>query len=157
MHKETLYPQDRHEAYQLLLAQAEQLIKSESDTIAQLANISALLKEFYQDDVNWVGFYRLENEELILGPFQGKVACTRLPKGKGVCQKAVSSKQTIIVDDVHLFSDHIACDSASKSEIVVPLMVENRITWVLDIDSPLLAKFDQLDIYYLERLIELLK
>ena len=157
MHKETLYPQDRHEAYQLLLAQAEQLIKSESDTIAQLANISALLKEFYQDDVNWVGFYRLENEELILGPFQGKVACTRLPKGKGVCQKAVSSKQTIIVDDVHLFSDHIACDSASKSEIVVPLMVENKITWVLDIDSPKLAKFDQLDIYYLERLIELLK
>ncbi len=157
MHKETLYPQDRHEAYQLLLAQAEQLIKSESDTIAQLANISALLKEFYQDDVNWVGFYRLENEELILGPFQGKVACTRLPKGKGVCQKAVSSKQTIIVDDVHLFSDHIACDSASKSEIVVPLMVENKITWVLDIDSPILAKFDQLDIYYLERLIEALK
>lgn len=157
MHKETLYPQDRHEAYQLLLAQAEQLIKSESDTIAQLANISALLKEFYQDDVNWVGFYRLENEELILGPFQGKVACTRLPKGKGVCQKAVSSKQTIIVDDVHLFSDHIACDSASKSEIVVPLMVENKITWVLDIDSPKLAKFDQLDIYYLERLIEALK
>jgi GAF domain-containing protein len=157
MHKETLYPQDRHEAYQLLLAQAEQLIKSESDTIAQLANISALLKEFYQDDVNWVGFYRLENEELILGPFQGKVACTRLPKGKGVCQKAVSSKQTIIVDDVHLFSDHIACDSASKSEIVVPLMVENRITWVLDADSPKLANFDQLDIYYLERLIELLK
>jgi len=157
MHKETLYPQDRHEAYQLLLAQAEQLIESESDTIAQLANISALLKEFYQDDVNWVGFYRLENEELILGPFQGKVACTRLPKGKGVCQKAVSSKQTIIVDDVHLFSDHIACDSASKSEIVVPLMVENKITWVLDIDSPKLAKFDQLDIYYLERLIETLK
>ncbi len=157
MHKDTLYPQDRHEAYQLLLAQASQLIQSERDKIAQLANISALLKEFYQDDVNWVGFYRLENEELILGPFQGKVACTRLPKGKGVCQKAVSSKQTIIVDDVSLFSDHIACDSASKSEIVVPLIDEDKITWVLDIDSPKLTNFDQLDMYYLERLIETLK
>ena len=157
MHKDILYPNEKHEAYQLLLAQAEQLIQSENDTIAKFANLSALLKEFYQEQVNWVGFYRLENDDLILGPFQGKVACTRLPKGKGVCQKAVSSKQTIVVDDVHLFSDHIACDSDSKSEIVVPLMVANKITWVLDIDSPKIANFNQLDIYYLERLIETLK
>ena len=157
MHKDILYPNEKYEAYQLLLAQAEQLIQSENDTIAKLANLSALLKEFYQEQVNWVGFYRLENDDLILGPFQGKVACTRLPKGKGVCQKAVSSKQTIVVDDVHLFSDHIACDSDSKSEIVVPLMVANKITWVLDIDSPKIANFNQLDIYYLERLIETLK
>ncbi|MEA5018333.1 MAG: GAF domain-containing protein [Erysipelotrichaceae bacterium] len=158
MFKEELYPKDKHDAYQLLLKQAKALLSDENDIIANLANISALLKVFFGDNVNWVGFYRLDDSgELILGPFQGKVACTRLPKGKGVCQKAVATKQTVIIEDVHLFADHIACDSASNSEIVVPLIKGGHVLWVLDVDSIIINNFDQLDLYYLEQIVEIIK
>ena len=124
----------------LRLKQLEALLETESDWLANLANFSAFI--FYElEQLNWVGFYRLKANELVLGPFQGKVACTRLKRGKGVCWAAAQNKETLIVNDVHQFPGHIACDSASQSEIVVPIFVQGNLWGVLDIDSPVKNRF----------------
>lgn len=138
--------------YRLLNQQAQALIEQETDLIANMANLSALL--FNQmPDLNWVGFYIMRNGELVLGPFQGQVACVRIPVGKGVCGTAVASGQVQLVKDVHEFPGHIACDAASNSEIVLPLRHNGDIIAVLDIDSPSLARFDVEDQQGLEQFI----
>lgn len=140
----------------LELEQLNALLEAESHSIANLANASSFLYNT-MDHLNWLGFYLLEGDTLILGPFQGKVACTRIPVGEGVCGKAVALKKTLRVDDVHQFADHIACDSASKSEIVVPLIQNGEVIGVLDVDSPMLSRFTIEDQQYLEeaaRIIE---
>lgn len=123
-----------------IVQQVKGLIQGEPDLIANLANVSALLNE-YLTDINWVGFYIMRNGELVLGPFQGKPACIRIPVGKGVCGTAVTTKSTQRIDDVHVFPGHIACDAASNSELVVPVIVDDEVVAVLDIDSPLLNRF----------------
>jgi GAF domain-containing protein len=142
------------ELYERLASQLELLLKNERDLIANAANTSALI---YQSlaDVNWVGFYLLKDEdsELVLGPFQGKPACTRLGVGSGVCGTAAAGLMTIVVPDVHEFPGHIACDRASRSEIVVPIIKDGRLIGVLDLDSPLLARFDAEDQVGLEALV----
>lgn len=144
-----LYSGTREENYNLLLKQLVSLMEDEKSKIANLSNASALLQQFLAD-INWVGFYLLEEEdELVLGPFQGKPACTRIKVGRGVCGTAVSRNEAQLVDDVHQFPGHIACDSASNSEIVIPLRSKGQIIGVLDIDSPLFARFDQVDLSYL--------
>ena len=137
--------------YDSLLLQLQALIEGESDLTANLANTSALLN-LALEDLNWVGFYLLKSpNELVLGPFQGKPACLRIPVGKGVCGTAVASGQTQRVADVHAFAGHIACDGASNSEIVLPIFDQGRVVAVLDIDSPSLARFDAEDQIGLER------
>ena len=137
--------------YDSLLSQLQALIEGENDLIANLANTSALLN-LALEDLNWVGFYLLKSpDELVLGPFQGKPACLRIPVGKGVCGTAVASGQTQRVADVHTFAGHIACDGASNSEIVLPIFDQGRVVAVLDIDSPSLARFDAEDQIGLER------
>ena len=131
------------------------LLEGETDTIANMANTAALLYETLEN-VNWVGFYRMKDNELLLGPFMGKVACVHLPLNKGVCAHAATTKKTIRVDDVHQFATHIACDSATNSEIVVPLMKEGKVLGVLDIDSPLLNRFNEQDEKNLKRVVEIL-
>lgn len=128
----------------MLLEQTNALIHGESDLIANMANISALLFE-HLEEVNWVGFYRVIDEELVLGPFQGKVACIRIPLSKGVCGAAVTNAQVQRVADVHEFSGHIACDATTNSEIVLPLTINGKVTAVLDIDSTVFDRFDQED------------
>ncbi|WKE67373.1 GAF domain-containing protein [Gallaecimonas kandeliae] len=128
------------------------LIEGEPDLIANLANVSALLNE-HLDDLNWVGFYLLQGDTLVLGPFQGKAACVRIPVGKGVCGTAVSAAATQRVEDVHAFPGHIACDAASNSEIVVPLVVDGAIIGVLDVDSPSFSRFDEADEAGLDSLV----
>ena len=130
--------------YHLLHAQLESLTKDVPHKVANLANASALLWEALSD-INWAGFYMLEGETLILGPFQGKPACIEIPVGRGVCGTAVAENATQLVDDVHQFPGHIACDCASNSEIVVPLRRDGKVIGVLDIDSPSLARFDEED------------
>jgi len=142
------------EEYELIQKQVEAIITEESDIIANMANISALLFESL-DDVNWVGFYRILSEELVLGPFQGKVACIRIPLGKGVCGTAVSENKTMRIANVHDFSGHIACDANSNSEIVIPIRVDNKVIAVLDIDSPIFERFDEDDQTGLENIINL--
>lgn len=110
------------------------------DVIAYFSNLSALLNE-YLDDINWVGFYFVKNDNLVLGPFQGKVACTDIEKGKGVCGTSLQLDETILVDNVHEFAGHIACDSASNSEMVIPIHKDNKVFALLDIDSPSLSRF----------------
>ena len=137
--------------YDSLLLQLQALIEGEDDPIANLANASALLN-LALEDLNWVGFYLLKSpNELVLGPFQGKPACLRIPVGKGVCGTAVASGQTQRVADVHAFAGHIACDGASNSEIVLPIFAQGRVVAVLDIDSPSLDRFDAEDQAGLER------
>ena len=137
--------------YDSLLSQLQALIEGENDLIANLANTSALLN-LALEDLNWVGFYLLKSpNELVLGPFQGKPACLRIPVGKGVCGTAVASGQTQRVADVHAFAGHLACDGASNSEIVLPIFDPGRVVAVLDIDSPSLARFDAEDQIGLER------
>ena len=137
--------------YDSLLLQLQALIEGESDLTANLANTSALLN-LALEDLNWVGFYLLKSpNELVLGPFQGKPACLRIPVGKGVCGTAVASGQTQRVADVHAFAGHIACDGASNSEIVLPIFAQGRVVAVLDIDSPSLDRFDAEDQIGLER------
>ena len=137
--------------YDSLLSQISSLIEGETDLVANLSNVSALLN-LALDDLNWVGFYLLKSpEQLVLGPFQGKPACLRIPVGKGVCGVAVATGQTQRVADVHAFVGHIACDTASNSEIVLPIYADGRVVAVLDIDSPLLARFDAEDQIGLER------
>jgi len=130
--------------YQQICRQLQELLGNETDFVANAANTSALLAQALPD-VNWVGFYLAQGEELVLGPFQGKPACVRIPFGKGVCGKAAETGETVIVPDVSKFSGHIACDPASRSEIVVPLLNWNRTLGVLDIDSASLNRFDEDD------------
>ena len=144
----------KEELYDHLETQARGLLYGERDPLANAANLAALLYHGLPD-VNWVGFYRLADAELILGPFQGKPACVRLNIGKGVCGTAAARMATVIVPDVQEFPGHIACDPDSRSEIVVPVVRDGRVTGVLDIDSPLPARFDDFDRAGLERLVAL--
>lgn len=138
--------------YQRLAQQADALMAAETHLIANLANLSALL--FMElEDVNWAGFYLYENDELVLGPFQGLPACIRIPVGRGVCGTAASTLQTQLVTDVHDFPSHIACDAASNSEIVVPIIVNDKLIAVLDIDSPSIGRFDNDDLVGAELLV----
>jgi L-methionine (R)-S-oxide reductase len=130
--------------YKLLDKQVNSLFENEADMIANMATMSALLFSELKD-VNWVGFYFKKENELVLGPFQGKVACVRLPMGKGVCSASAEKKETVVVADVHHFPGHIACDSASNSEIVIPVIKEGKVIAVLDIDSPSQNRFSQED------------
>lgn len=138
--------------YQELLMQTKALIHDETDPIANMANISALLFDALEQ-VNWLGFYRTIEEELVLGPFQGKVACIRIPLGKGVCGTAAQTKTTQRIDDVHQFDGHIACDAATNSEIVIPVQLNGDIIAVLDIDSVSFQRFDQEDQDGLEAIV----
>ena len=139
--------------YDTLNRQVLALMEGEDDLIAGMANFSALLNDNL-DDINWVGFYIKRNDQLVLGPFQGKVACTRIDIGKGVCGTAAALDQTQLVEDVHQFEGHIACDAASNSEIVVPVHHGENIIAVLDIDSPSLNRFDKEDQKGLENLVK---
>lgn len=150
---EDLYVSDgsKEEKYEMLLKQIKGLIEGESNLVANLANMSAALKETF--NFFWVGFYLVDGEELVLGPFQGPIACTRIRKGKGVCGTAWSEGRTIVVPDVDAFPGHIACSSLSRSEIVVPLIDhENKVWGVLDVDSEQLDTFDDTDARFLEEL-----
>jgi GAF domain-containing protein len=143
----------KEEQYQSIIQQIKGLVTGEDDLVANLANISAALKE--QFGWLWVGFYLVKKYELVLGPFQGPVACTRIKKGRGVCGSSWEQAQTIIVPDVEDFPGHIACSSESKSEIVVPIIVENEVVGVLDVDSSELDQFDELDAQYLDQVLQL--
>jgi GAF domain-containing protein len=132
------------ELYAQLLSQLAALVEGERDFIANAANCAALLFQWLPD-INWAGFYLLKGSDLVLGPFQGKPACVRIGPGRGVCGAAASRRQTVIVPDVHDFPGHIACDFASRSEIVVPLIAGDRLIGVLDIDSPQTSRFDEAD------------
>jgi L-methionine (R)-S-oxide reductase len=144
----------KQEQYESLIPQIEGLVTGENNLIANLANISAALKE--QFNWWWVGFYWIHEDELVLGPFQGPVACTRIKKGRGVCGGAWAQEKTLIVEDVEKFPGHIACSSASKSEIVVPVYQNNTIVGVLDVDSEHLSHFDEMDQFYLEKIVALI-
>jgi L-methionine (R)-S-oxide reductase len=143
----------KEEQYKALLPQIKGLLEGEPDLIANLANIAGALKE--QFNWLWIGFYIVKNDELVLGPFQGPVACTRIRKGKGVCGSSWAQAQTLIVPDVEKFPGHIACSSLSRSEIVVPLIRNNEVVAVLDADSIDLDTFDDTDKLYLEKIVEL--
>ncbi|MDE3235759.1 MAG: GAF domain-containing protein [Bacteroidota bacterium] len=145
---------NKEEQYQSLLPQIKGLLEGEKDLIANLANVCAALKE--QFNWLWVGFYLVKNEELVLAPFQGPVACTRIRKGRGVCGTAWAEAKTLIVPDVEKFPGHIACSSLSKSEIVLPIISNNQVIGVLDIDSTMLNEFDSSDQLYLEQIIALI-
>jgi GAF domain-containing protein len=147
--------ESRLEFYQNLLLQAKALIEGEQDKIANLSNIAALLF-MLMDQINWVGFYLMKENELVLGPFQGKPACIRIALGKGVCGTAASTGKSQCVKDVHTFPGHIACDPDSNSEIVIPLKDGDKILGVLDIDSPIINRFDEEDQKNLETLTDLL-
>lgn len=144
----------KEEQYQSIIPQIEALLYGETDFIANLANVAAALKE--QFGWFWIGFYLVKQDELVLGPFQGPVACTRIKRGKGVCGASWEQAATIIVPDVDAFPGHIACASASKSEIVLPLIVNGKVIGVLDVDSEMLNKFDETDQIYLEQVIHVL-
>lgn len=144
----------KEERYEALIPQLKSLISNETDQIANYANVSAALKEVF--DFLWVGFYRVSDKVLVLGPFQGPIACTRIAFGKGVCGFAWQEGKTVIVPDVDQFPGHIACSSRSKSEIVVPVVKEANILAVLDVDSELLNNFDEIDAKYLEIICALL-
>ena len=146
--------QTKAERYASLLPQIKALIEGEINLVANLANISAALHEAF--GFWWVGFYLVEGDELVLGPFQGPVACTRIGRGRGVCGTAWQKGQTIVVEDVELFPGHIACSSASRSEIVVPMWKEGKVWGVLDIDSEKLATFDECDQEWLEKLCQMI-
>ncbi|QYJ87683.1 GAF domain-containing protein [Shewanella mesophila] len=142
--------------YDTLVRQTDALFAGEDNLIAAMANFSALIND-HLDDLNWAGFYLVEGEQLILGPFQGKVACTRIPMGKGVCGTAALTNTTQRVADVHQFEGHIACDSASNSEIVIPMRRNGKVIAVLDIDSPSLSRFDEADQIGLELVLKSLE
>lgn len=144
-----------NERYQTLLAQLSSLLEGEHDMIANMANASALLFSSLPD-LNWAGFYLYKNNELILGPFQGKVACMHIPLDKGVCGACARTLQIQRVDDVHAFPDHIACDCASNSEIVLPIIKEDTLLGVLDIDSPQYARFHEDDEHFLKDFCKIL-
>jgi len=145
----------KKDQYESLLPQIEGLLDGETDLIANLANITAALKE--QFGWLWVGFYLVKNDELVLAPFQGPVACTRIKKGRGVCGTSWAEARTLIVPDVEKFPGHIACSSLSRSEIVVPILHNKEVLGVLDVDSSTLNEFDETDSKYLEKIISLLR
>ena len=145
---------NKTEKYQSLYKQLESLLDGENDQIANMANMAAMIHETF--GFWWTGFYIVKGEQLVLGPFQGPVACTRIPYGKGVCGTAWHRQETIVVPDVEEFPGHIACSSLSRSEIVVPIFSDNKVYAVLDIDSKELATFDSIDKEWLERIVELL-
>ena len=134
----------KEQQYNQLISQAKSLVTGERDLIANMANISALLYHNLKE-VNWAGFYLYKEEQLVLGPFQGQPACIRIPLGKGVCGTSAQSKTVQRIADVHQFDGHIACDAASNSEIVIPLIINDELVGVLDIDSPVYDRFDQDD------------
>lgn len=139
------------ELYHDLVQAACALIDGESDSVANMANVAALIAEFLPD-LNWSGFYRMVDGELVLGPFIGRPACIRIPLGKGVCGTAAATRQTQLVEDVHAFPGHIACDAASRSELVVPILRHGQVLGVIDLDSPLPARFDPEDAKGIEAL-----
>ncbi|MES2064936.1 MAG: GAF domain-containing protein [Bacteroidota bacterium] len=145
----------KEEQYQSLIPQIEGLLYGETDLIANLANVTAALKEQFK--WFWVGFYLVKNGELVLGPFQGPVACTRIAKGRGVCGTAWDKAETLIVPDVDAFPGHIACSSLSRSEIVLPLFSHGEVIGVLDVDSSELNEFNETDAKYLKQIINLIK
>ncbi|OUO53761.1 diguanylate cyclase [Parabacteroides sp. An277] len=154
---ETIYirPEaDKEEKYKELIPQLRALVETEKDEVANMANLAAALRQTF--GFFWVGFYRVVEEELILGPFQGPVACTRIRQGKGVCGTAWAEGRTLVVADVEQFPGHIACSAESKSEIVVPIRRKGQIVGVLDIDSDTLCTFDAIDATYLEEIVRLL-
>ena len=146
---------NKQQRYDQLLPQLEALVDGESDLIANLSNIASVLK--YGMDFFWVGFYLVKEEEMVLGPFQGPVACTRIPFGKGVCGKAWKNKKIILVPDVEKFPGHIACSSASKSEIVLPVLKAGEVQMVLDVDSQKLNDFDKTDYSQLSRVVKVVE
>lgn len=139
-----------------LLPTVESVVASEPDMIANMANIAALLFEALPD-INWSGFYLWKEDQLVLGPFQGRLACTRIPLGKGVCGTVAAQKTTLVVPDVHAFPGHIACDAASESEIVIPVLKEGALIGVLDIDSPIKNRFQDADRILLEKVVSALE
>ncbi len=145
---------NKEETYEALYAEIASVVADERDAVANMANVSALVHERF--GFWWTGFYRVVGEQLVLGPFQGPVACTRIAKGRGVCGTSWARGETVVVDDVHLFPGHIACSSASRSEIVVPVIEDGRVTGVLDIDSQYLKTFDQTDAAWLEKIVKLI-
>jgi GAF domain-containing protein len=147
---------DKTVFYEQLNSLLNSLIENENDWLANLANAAGLLFD-QMEDINWAGFYLLKDNELVLGPYQGKPACTRIPMGKGVCGTAATQARTIVVEDVHRFPGHIACDAQSKSEIVLPMFINQDMVGVLDIDSPVLNRFDQSDALGLEGFLDLLQ
>lgn len=155
MAEDLLIVQGTKEAqYQSLIQQLKGMLSGEEDLVANLANVSAALKE--QFGWLWVGFYLIKKYELVLGPFQGPVACTRIKKGRGVCGASWESGETIIVADVEKFEGHIACSSRSRSEIVVPIIIDSEILGVLDVDSKSLDHFDETDAQYLQQIVQLI-
>lgn len=142
------------EFYRELSTQLEALLAGESDPIANAANTSALLFQL-MPELNWAGFYLLRGDELVLGPFQGKPACVRIPVGRGVCGAAVERRRSVLVEDVHAFPGHIACDADSRSELVVPLLREGKVLGVIDLDSPVPARFDADDQAGIETIAEI--
>lgn len=143
---------DKDTFYKILLVRLEGLLASESDWLANLSNASALIYDNF-DNINWAGFYLFKGNDLVLGPFQGKTACTRIKIGNGVCGTAARDKSIQVVKDVHNFPGHIACDSASNSEIVIPIIAGKKFAGVLDIDSPKLERFDETDALYLQQFV----
>lgn len=152
----SIYPKDKKLCYDMVARQLRSLFDGDNYLIPNLSNASAILNEA-MDDINWVGFYLMHKGELLLGPFQGKVACVHIPIGKGVCGTAVEKDQTMLVKDVHEFPGHIACDSASNSEIVIPIHYNNQVIGVLDIDSPLPSRFDETDKAGLEEIVSIIE
>ena len=145
----------KHELYRELVRSADALTAGEFDAVANMANVAALLWE-YLPDVNWTGFYRMVDGELVLGPFQGKAACIRIALGEGVCGTAAASGTTQLISDVHAFPGHIACDANSASELVVPVKRDGKVIAVIDLDSPALARFDDEDAVGIAALAEIL-
>lgn len=154
MHQEICWPTDKRELYTFLEKQLTSLVEG-CPPVSALANAAALLWEAL-DDINWAGFYLLKEDALHLGPFQGKTACTYIPLGRGVCGTAAQTRQIQLVKDVHQFPGHIACDSASNSEIVLPLIKDNVLHGVMDIDAPIFSRFDENDAEGLRRLCDIL-
>ncbi|MED4691761.1 GAF domain-containing protein [Peribacillus frigoritolerans] len=150
-----MYQGKKEKSYELVQKQLLALIEDETNRIANLSNAAALLNQFL-DEINWVGFYLYEEDQLILGPFQGLPACVRIPMGKGVCGTSAATEKTLRIEDVHQFPGHIACDAASRSEIVIPLMKDGKLLGVLDIDSPITDRFDEMDQQGLEKFAEIL-
>ena len=151
----TVYQGTLEENYETVLLQLKGLTYEESDLIANLSDASALLNQFLED-INWVGLYLNKGEELVLGPFQGLPACIRIPFHKGVCGYAATTKQTVVVKNVHEFPGHIACDGATNSEIVLPILKDGELIGVLDIDSPRLNRFNEIDQKYLEQFVQII-
>lgn len=154
MESQLIVSGSKSERYVSLIPQLSALIGSETDVIANYANVCAALKESF--GFLWVGFYRVLENELVLGPFQGPIACTRISYGRGVCGTAWKEEKTIVVTDVEKFPGHIACSARSKSEIVVPVFINGKVQAVLDVDSELYDTFDDIDLYYLEQICALL-